>query len=132
VDVLPTLLNLAGLETPSELSGRSLLQEPCRQGQFSEFNGSGYHEVQYGPKYMWRKDGYKLILNMPGKVPDALTRLDDVIGELYCLKEDPLEINNLYEKPEYLALRESMTRQLLTHLMVNWSKFPRGMSTTKV
>lgn len=132
VDVLPTLLDFAGAPTPSELPGRSLLQPPCRLGQMAEFHGSGYHEVQYGPKYMWRKDGYKLILNMPGKIPDALTRLDDCIGELYDLREDPLELTNLYERPEYLDLREKMTRQLLMHLMICLAKFPRGMTTTKV
>ena len=95
-------------------------------------HGSGYHEVQYGPKYMWRKDGFKLVLNMPGKVPDALTRLDDIIGELYDLKNDPLEVNNLYDRREYFTLREQMTRQLLVHVMVALAKFPRGMTTTHV
>ncbi len=132
VDVLPTLLDFAGLDCPEEFPGRSLLAPPCREGQFAEFSGSGYHEVQYGPKYMWRRDGYKLVLHVPGKVPDALTRLDSVIGELYNLKEDPLEIDNLYEDPAHFALRERMTRQLLTHLMICWAKFPRGMSTTRV
>jgi len=132
VDVLPTLLDFAGESTPAWFSGRSLLAPPCREGQFAEFHGSGYHEEQYGPKYMWREGGYKLILNMPGKVPDALTRLDDAIGELYHLESDSLEIDNLYGQPEYLAQREKMTRQLLMHVMVCWAKFPRGVTTTKV
>lgn len=132
VDVLPTLLHLAGTEKPEYLPGGSLLEPPCRNGQFAEFHGSGYHEVQYGPKYMWRKDGFKLVLNMPGKVPDALTRLDDIIGELYDLKNDPLEVNNLYDRREYFTLREQMTRQLLVHVMVALAKFPRGMTTTHV
>lgn len=131
-DVLPTLLELAGEKTPAWMPGRSLRLPPCREGQFAEFHGSGYHAVQYGPKYMWRKDGYKLVLHMPGKVPDALTRLGDTVGELYCLAEDPLEIENLYGKPEYLPLREKMTRELLMHLMICWAKYPRGMTTTDV
>ena len=34
--------------------------------------------------------------------------------------------------PEFFVLREKMTRELLTHLMVCLAKFPRGFSTTKV
>lgn len=132
VDILPTLLDFAGEDAPSWLCGRSLLEAPCRAGQFSEFHGSGYHEEQYGPKYMWRADGYKLILHMPGKVTDAIGRIEDTIGELYDLSGDPLEIRNLYQEPEFLGLRERMTRDLLMHLAVCWSKYPRGLSTTKV
>lgn len=132
VDILPTLLDIAEEDTPSYLSGRSLLKDPCRQGQFAEFHGSGYHEEQYGPKYMWRANGFKLILNMPGKVTDALTRLDDTIGELYDLNNDKLEINNLYNDPCYLELREKMTRDLLMHVAINYAKFPYGITTTKV
>ena len=132
VDILPTLLDISGQAAQTWMSGRSLLSPPCRTGQFAEYQGSGYHEEQYGPKYMWRQDGYKLILNMPGKVVDAMTRLDDTIGELYCLAEDPLEIDNLYERPEYLKLREKMTRDLLMHIAVCFAKYPRGLSTTRV
>ena len=132
VDILPTLLDLADSEAPSWLCGSSLLRPCRRKGQFSEFHGSGYHEEQYGPKYMWRSGGYKLILNMPGKTPDALQRLDDTIGELYDLANDPLEIDNLYDRPDILKLREQMTRDLLMHIAVCWAKFPRGLSTTRV
>ena len=132
VDILPTLLDLAGESTPGWMSGRSLLAPPCRVGQFAEYHGSGYHEEQYGPKYMWRANGWKLVLNMPGKVTDALGRLDNTIGELYDLQSDPLEINNLYKHPKQLARRERMTRDLLIHVAINFAKFPRGLSTTKV
>ena len=57
---------------------------------------------------------------------------DDIIGELYDLKNDPLELNNLYSQSEHFALREQMTRQLLVHVMVALAKFPRGMTTTHV
>jgi len=132
VDILPTLLDLAGEAAPSWFSGGSLLAPPCREGQFSEFHGSGYHEEQYGPKYMWRAGGYKLVLHMPKKVTDAMLRLEDTIGELYDLAKDPLEIDNLYKCPDFLELRERMTRNLLMHMMICWAKYPRGMSPTKV
>ena len=37
-------------------------------------------------------------------------------GELYDMKEDPLEFNNLWDNPEYLDIRLKLTDQLL-----NWS-----------
>lgn len=132
VDILPTLLDIADEGIPTYLAGRSLLKAPCRVGQFAEFHGSGYQEEQYGPKYMWRADGFKLVLNMPGKVTDALMRLDDTIGELYDLNNDQQEINNLYENKEFACRREKMTRDLLMHLAINMAKFPYGITTTKV
>ena len=39
-------------------------------------------------------------------------------GELYDIADDPDEIHNLYDDPEYRQLRERMTRDLLDRLIL--------------
>ena len=123
VDVLPTILELVGLETPPVLSGGSLLAPPVRTGQFCELHGT-QGGIESAPAYMWRRNGWKLIQYLPGCVHDASLRVTETEGELYELRADPLEMHNLYDDPEHFALRGQMTRELLMHLAVAWTKYP--------
>lgn len=116
IDFAPTYLALAGVEKPKEMSGTSL--EPL-------FNGSTpknwrkdlyYHYYDYPAVHNVRRhdgvrtDRYKLI-HFYGK---GLMGEDQDINcnELYDLKEDPTELNNLYGKKGY----ENITKQLQTTL----------------
>jgi arylsulfatase len=124
VDVLPTLLSVAGETTPPELPGASLLAEPARAGSFSEMHGTGYEKAQKAPAYMWRTRDWKLITYLPGDAADAEARVGGAKGELYDLRADPLEIENLYEDPDHLSVRERMTGELLMHLASVWAQHP--------
>jgi arylsulfatase A-like enzyme len=124
VDVLPTLLSVAGQQAPRFLPGLDLLSETRRKGAFSEMHGGGYETVQRAPTYMWRTRDWKLILHQPGDTVDAALRLDEVQGEMYDLKDDPHEWFNLYSNPDYLMIRESLTRDLLLYLGGVWGKYP--------
>jgi len=124
VDVLPTLLSVAGEPTPAEFSGGSLLAEPIRIGSFSEMHGTGYEKVQQAPAYMWRTDDWKLIKYLPGDAVEAQARVGEAMGELYDLRADPLEYRNLYEDPDYHSVRERLTGELLMHLASVWARHP--------
>jgi len=124
VDVLPTLLSVAGEPTQREFPGTSLLAEPARSGSFSEMHGTGYEEVQQAPAYMWRTRDWKLITYLPGDAADATSRVGEAMGELYDLRADPLEVVNLYEDPGHLSVRERLTGELLLHLASAWSRYP--------
>ena len=76
VDVLPTLLKIAGEQVPAHLPGFDLLSELRRSGGFSEMHGGGYEPVQQAPSYMWRTKDWKLILHLPGNAVDADYRGD--------------------------------------------------------
>ena len=124
VDVLPTLLATAGEARPEGFPGADLLAEPVRTANFAEMHGKGYTEVQEAPAYMWRTRDWKLITYLPGYVTDAGTRLHEARGELYDLRADPNEHDNLYDDPDHLPVRERLGRELLMHLASTWARHP--------
>ncbi|WP_423454016.1 sulfatase family protein [Ottowia sp. VDI28] len=46
-------------------------------------------------------------------------------GELYDLAEDPLELHNLWERPEAAGLRAALTEQLLRAMLENANTLPK-------
>jgi arylsulfatase A-like enzyme/Tfp pilus assembly protein PilF len=84
IDVLPTLVDYAGLPRPNDVDGRSL--RPAADGQEMSdapaYAESLYPELELGwaPLYAWRAGGFKFI-----KAPRA---------ELYDLAHDPSEATN--------------------------------------
>lgn len=128
VDVLPTLLSVAGGSKPPELPGKSLLTEPIRSGAFSEMHGTGYEPREQAPAYMWRERDWKLITYTPGTAAGSTSHVDEAEGELYDLRNDPNEFTNLYEDPEHFETRERLQNELLMHLAGAWAKFPRQTS----
>jgi arylsulfatase A-like enzyme len=124
LDVLPTVLRIAREPIPACLPGYDLLSDKMRLGSFSEMHGSGYEPHQQAATYMWRSKNWKLILDLPGEAIDVDLRLADAQGELYDLRHDPEEWSNIYHNPDYLEIRESMTRDMLLHLASVWAKYP--------
>lgn len=123
VDVLPTVLQAANVEVDTRLPGSSLLESSARKAAFCEYhNGSGNDRL--APSYMWRTKEWKLILYLEGKLEDAIADQKKIKGELYNLKDDPQEWNNLFEDPKHAKRRETMTQELLMHLAINLTKFP--------
>jgi len=100
IDVYPTLADLAGLNAPGHLQGsslRPLLGHPERMGK----NKYAYSVVTRGPKlgYALRNQNWRY-----GKWPDG--------EELYNLRNDPREKNNLAQK-EHLKERLEEFREIL-------------------
>jgi arylsulfatase A-like enzyme len=134
VDLLPTLCDFLGLETPTPVDGRSfapLLEggpEAAETGAYDEreaiFCEMTYHD-KYDPKRAVRTDRFKYVRNF-GDLPKVYLPLDilhskmgfevvhDCYGEarpeeeLYDLREDPNERENLIDDPDY----ETVARRL--------------------
>jgi uncharacterized sulfatase len=112
VDLLPTMLELAGLETPPILAGQSLVpllnrEEDSDRSVMIEFNRFGLgHEYMGGlqPIRCIVSDRYKLVVNLL------------YTDELYDLKEDPAELNNLIENPDYGDMRDALHDRLLDRM----------------
>lgn len=106
-DLAPTFLDLAGLPIPAHLPGKSVL--PLAKAPDPSFRKEWYYEY-----YEWpnpeavrphrgiRTERYKLIHYV----------LEPQEFELYDLASDPGETQNLYGKPQYLALQQDLLNRL--------------------
>ncbi len=101
IDIPPTILDLADIPAPQWMEGRSLL--PLMQGKrlplrhvFSmnfEKNPSLWHEITRGTVAVW-EDDYKLI-----------HFLEEKESLLFNLKQDPDELNNLFDREPEVSQR---------------------------
>lgn len=104
IDMAPTFLDMAGLEIPPDMQGRSI--RPLLNGQTpSDWRTSmfyiWYHQDQEPKNYGVRTQDFKLI-----GYPETQE------WELYDLKKDPLEITNVYADPAYAETVEQMKAEL--------------------
>jgi uncharacterized sulfatase len=100
-DLLPTTLELLGLPAQRGLQGQSLV--PFWRGE----NGSARGQVLSSQGYegydrisMWRTPDWKLV------------RYDEGGAELYDLRRDPLELDNLIDAPEYASIRGRLAKEM--------------------
>ena len=108
VDLAPTLLELAGVPIPPEMQGKSML--PLAEGKanvpwrkdwlYEYYEYPGFENVR--PCRGVRTDRYKLIHFF----------IEPQEFELYDLKSDPEEMNNLYEKAGYEELTATLKARL--------------------
>jgi len=126
VDILPTLCAVADLPVNPHLPGKNLFGENRAKGSFAELHGHSfdYDRQTIAPIYMWRTGEWKLILALPGCISDYSLMGLAAQGELYNLKEDPLEYTNLYDDEQYLPVRDRLKTELLEHLMMSFARFP--------
>jgi len=117
IDVLPTLAEVAGVETPPGVDGHSLLpllkgdpNAPRRDAYFDTYDmiylGDGGEQPHMR---MMRTDDWKLVLyhDAHGNPLDEGRR-----HELFHLKRDPGELDNLYGKPQAAAVRRQLEERL--------------------
>lgn len=103
LDLLPTVLKLAGISAPDQLPGIDLTDEAAVaarksiQGEVFTHNSQDLNNPAASLRYRWiRQDNMKLIV--PTKMESETA---DVGTELYDLKADPAETRNLAtEKPD--------------------------------
>ena len=99
-DIMPTALELAGVEKPEQVEFQSLL--PLIQGKKDRTYDAIYGA--YTPKHqrMISQDGYKLILYPNGK-----------IARLYHVAEDPEELTDLADSPDSKPIMKRLFAKLL-------------------
>jgi uncharacterized sulfatase len=109
VDLLPTMLELARLDVPPILEGRSLVPllqgvEDAERSIVIEFNRYEIEHDSWGgfqPMRCMLSGQYKLVINLLYS------------DELYHLKEDPAEVNNLIGHLDYAGVRNALHDRLL-------------------
>jgi len=107
IDIAPTLYDLAGAVAPIRIHGKSLL--PVLRNRDAELRNdflAEYFLEQVAPRYTdWqavRSDRWKYV-----HYPDL-----EGMDELYNLKDDPYEMNNLIRSPNLQTTRWEMEQRL--------------------
>ena len=120
-DLGPTLLALAGVETPAYMQGRSLA--PVLAGQVPDdwrtstyyryWMNYAHHDVP--AHYGVRTKDFKLIFfyGLPLDAPGARTADTTPGWELYDLRNDPKEMRNVYGESRYAATVAELKEELL-------------------
>ncbi len=104
-DIFPTLCDLAGIDVPGEMAGRSLIpvidgtRESVREGALTVFNKKG----AVGYSYRTQTHRYTEWLNKLGKT---------IAVDLFEYTTDPLETKNLAGNPDQVALIKELSASL--------------------
>lgn len=108
IDIAPTVLDLAGIEVPENLHGKSM--KPLFSGDQTDWREDWLYEYyEYPAVHMVRKnrgirtESHKLIHYFE----------DPEEFELYDLVNDPGERKNLYGRPEYSKLVEKLKQRIM-------------------
>lgn len=110
IDFAPTILDFAGIEIPDEVQGKSFMNNLMGKTPKNWRQSMYYHYYEYPfwhhvqPHYGIRTQRYKLIHFYH----------DIDIWELYDLKKDPLELNNLIGSKKHTALINKLKKELYT------------------
>lgn len=109
IDVAPTMLELAGIEPPRNLQGRSLA--PILDGENPDWRSSFLIEY-YSDTVFERifKMGYKAVRTDRYKYIQYVDL--DGMNELYDLSGDPYELRNLIDDPDYAEVLLEMQAEL--------------------
>lgn len=131
VDVLPTLLELAGCDPPDDIDGASLaplLRGEGRHRRDAVFAEQNWHDhEQYDPMRCIRTPRFKYIRNYgqaPRRFPGDIADSPSIAGidshgfaerppaELYDVVDDPAEARNLAGDPAHAAVQEALAARL--------------------
>jgi arylsulfatase A-like enzyme len=145
VDVLPTLLDVVGLDVPGGLDGRS--QRPRLRGEASDsrervFTEMTWHD-RYNPMRSVRTDRFKYIKNfwelddvyMPVDVFDSKSGAvvsREFLGswrdeeELFDLRADPHEQENVADDPEYDGVLRTLRSAVADRMRADHDPLLRG------
>ena len=121
IDLAPTILELAGVEKPDYMQGESMVQLLEQDPNDVPWRDSFMFEYYVDDAYPYAGPDMLAIRSEKYKLIDAF--LENDIDELYDLENDPGEMNNLIEDPEYDEV-EAELRKELEELKVKYNYNP--------
>ena len=110
VDFGPTFLDLAGIEVPSEMQGRSFRKVLEKKGRIPSGwrEAAYYHYYEYPAEHSVKR--HYGIRTSDCKLIHFYNDIDQ--WEMYDMKADPQEMRNVYDDPAYADKRTQMHRIL--------------------
>ena len=108
LDFAQTLLDVAGVEAPSDMQGESLV--PLFKGKTEGFRDAVYYHYYEYPAVHMVKRHYGIVTE-DYKLAHFYYDVDE--WELYDRKKDPQEMNNEYNNPEYAEVVKELEQKLL-------------------
>ncbi|MBO2542890.1 sulfatase [Salegentibacter sp. BDJ18] len=109
LDFAPTFLDFANAEIPQDMQGKSLRTLMNNSVSDKDFRNAIYYHYYDFPAFHMVKRHYGIRTNR-FKLIHFYDDIDE--WELYDLKEDPTEMTNLYNHPDYAEVREEMHQRL--------------------
>jgi arylsulfatase A-like enzyme len=110
IDVAPTILDLAGVEVPGIMNGKSMLpiikhpEADLRERFFMEHVGIVKADYPIPDSYGIRTKEWKYI---------RYVNVNPIVEEIYNLRTDPLETNNLIDRKEFVPERDDLRKGLM-------------------
>lgn len=104
IDVAPTLLELAGLEPSASMQGRSLL--PLVHGDSPPWRTDFFYEHLFEHPRIPRMEGVRTERWKYIRYIDE----DPALEELYDLRRDPSELENLARRAEWRPMLDTLRR----------------------
>ena len=108
LDFAQTFLEAAHIEAPTDMQGESLI--PLLKGNNSQWNREAvyYHYYEYPASHMVKR--HYGIVTKEFKLVHFYYDVDE--WELYDRKNDPNEMNNVYNDPDYIEVVNKLTQDL--------------------
>lgn len=128
VAVFPTLFELAGVQQPTHIDGKSLvplLDGDPDTGLAKDYAISQYHRRKDVMGYSLRTDRYRYTewhnQSYRSYLPYKASHIEGI--ELYDYEADPEERRNLVDLPEYRKVRKELEAKLRGHLEDEYRRF---------
>ena len=145
IDVMPTLCEMTGSEIPYGVQGRSLWPLLSGGKYLPHDFRSIYAELGFGGEFYGEDERPPLHFDYDGPSCDELNSVTQSgklkmvrmgrwkllfdhtgHGELYDVEADPVELNDLYNNPDYRDMRLQMIEELLKWTIRSEDDLPQG------
>ena len=120
IDIAPTILNRANVKPYWGIQGIDIMKSITNNESLRKDLMIEYHDNM--ARFGFDKPAF--VRSLTTNEYRFTLYKDEPFGELYNLKEDPNETNNLFDNPTLLDIKLELTQRLINQMMENMDKSP--------